>query len=179
MQRIATGLLVMVFSVGLLAAEVIPPTSRTRAVRMEGWREALAEAERLLRAGDAGAAEDQYRGVIDASEASGEAGLLVARAVDGLADIYRQQERFDEARELYARSAAMWERLLGSRQPRLAVTLHNLALVEAARGERGDAERHLLRAIEIFEGSLGGDSAWAEASRERYAALREGSPDRP
>lgn len=179
MQRPAACFLVMILAMGPLAAGVIPPASQERAARMDGWRETLAEAERLLRDGDTVAAETRYLGVIGEAEAAGEAGLLVARAVDGLADIYRQQDRFDEARELYARSAAMWERLLGPRQPRLAVTLHNLALVEAARGERGDAEGHLLRAIEIFELSLGSDSAQARASRDSYAALRQSDPDRP
>jgi tetratricopeptide (TPR) repeat protein len=175
MPRCAAFLLVATLAIASASAGVIPPSSEERAERMARWRTDLAEAEAASRAGESARAEALYRGVIEAAAAAGDDGLLVARAVDGLADLCSAQGRLDEARELYARSSAQWERLLGARQPRLAVTLHNLALVEAARGERDDARRHLRRAIEIFEGSLGPDSEQARASRASYAAL--GEPD--
>jgi hypothetical protein len=63
----------------------------------------------------------------------------------------------------------MWGKLLGPRQPRLAITLHNLAVVELALDRPEEARGHVLAALEIWELSLGSDSAQAQQSR----ALRE------
>jgi tetratricopeptide (TPR) repeat protein len=118
-------------------------------------------------------AEILFRSVIEQSAESGDEGLPVARAVDGLADIFREQGRLEEAAGLYERSSAMWERLLGPLQPRLAVTEHNLGAVYLAMGDSRRAESRFLRALAIWEEVYGERSPQAENSRR---ALRAAAP---
>jgi tetratricopeptide (TPR) repeat protein len=99
--------------------------------------------------------------------------LLLARAMDGLADVRRLSGRLDEAAELYLRSSRMWESLLGERQPRLATTLHNLAMVYVALGQPDRATPQLRRALAIWEATLGASSPQAANTRR---ALRQLSP---
>lgn len=150
----------------------LPRASRSRAARMDLWRTQLAEAERAVAEGREREAEALYREVIEQAAGTRDPGLLAARALDGLADLCRREDRLDEARELYSRSAGMWERLLGPRQPRLAVTLHNLGVVETARGEYVAADEHLLRALSIWEEAYGADSAQAENTRRARRRLQ-------
>lgn len=144
---------------------------------MDRWREQIAAAEQAANEGRSAEAEALYRAVLEQSAAIDDPGLLVARAVDGLADLCRRDDRSAEARELYLRSAEMWERLLGPRQPRLAITLHNLGVVETARGEYAAAEPHLLHALSIWEESYGADSAQAENTRRALRALQRRAAD--
>jgi len=116
-------------------------------------------------------AELLYRGVIEQAARAEDEGLPVARAVDGLADICRDRGRLPEAASLYERSAAMWARLLGPNQPRLAVTQHNLGAVYLSMGERRQAEERFLRALAIWEEVYGKDSPQAENSRRALRAI--------
>jgi tetratricopeptide (TPR) repeat protein len=157
----------------LLAApafcEVIPPESRPHAARMDQWRTMLDAADEALRGERPQEAERIYTEVIAAAETLEKVNLLVARAIDALADLRAEQGRLSEAQALYRRAAKMWGKLLGPRQPRLAITLHNLAVVELALDRPEEARGHVLAALEIWELSLGSDSAQAQQSR----ALRE------
>jgi tetratricopeptide (TPR) repeat protein len=147
-----------------------PSWSRERAALLEDWRTKLEAAEELSEREEFDRAEALYLELLDDAARSESEGLLVARAADGLADLYRLQERPSEAAELYRRAVAMWDRLLGPGQPRLAVTLHNLGTVCLKLGERGEAERHLKRALAIWEESYGVDSPQAENSRRALRA---------
>ena len=77
--------------------------------------------------------------------------MLLARALDGLADVRRAQQDWSEAEGLYLRSAAMWESLLGPDQPRLATTLHNLGVVYLRQDKASEAEVALQRALALWE----------------------------
>jgi tetratricopeptide (TPR) repeat protein len=161
------------------AAAAMPKASQPRAALMESWRTKIAAAERAAESQRDAEAERLYREVLDESGASDEVGLLAARAVDGLADLCRKQERLEEARELYLRAAGLWESLLGPGQPRLAVTLHNLGVVETARGEFIAAKGHLQRALEIWELSYGAESEQARNTRRAQRLLQRRSADLP
>jgi tetratricopeptide (TPR) repeat protein len=169
-RRIAVAAVIQISLVAALAAIQVrageyPSWSQERAALLEDWRAKLDAAEELSRQEEVGRAEALYRDVLDEAAGRESEGLLVARAADGLADLYRLEGRLAEAAELYRRAAAMWERLLGPRQPRLAVTLHNLGTVCLKLGEAQEAERHLKRALAIWEKSYGVDSPQAENSR--------------
>jgi tetratricopeptide (TPR) repeat protein len=166
-------LAVVLAFVAVAHADVTPDSSKPRANKMDRWRIQISAAEEAAGSGQTAEAERLYRDVLQQAEDDDDRGLLAARATDGLADICRAQKRLEEARQFYARSAAMWERLLGPRQPRLGVTLHNLAVVEAALGDTPAAEEHLVRAIEIFESALGTESAQAANSRATYERIRQ------
>jgi len=116
-------------------------------------------------------AERRYREVIEQAAGAADEGLPVARAIDGLADLCRDRGRLSEAALLYERSAAMWERLLGPGQPRLAVTQHNLGAVYLSMGKLQQAEERFLGALAIWEEVYGRDSPQAENSRRALRAL--------
>lgn len=154
------------------ALAALPRASQPRAARMELWRTKIAQAEQAAERQQDGEAEKLYREVLEQAAGDELSGLLAARAVDGLADLCRRQERLPEARELYRRSAGLWERLLGPSQPRLAVTLHNLGVVETNEGEFAAAEEHLRRALAIWEEVYGAESEQAENTRRAQRVLR-------
>jgi tetratricopeptide (TPR) repeat protein len=169
-RAVARSLLLSLLAVGTLAAQY-PPHSQRRAARHDAWREQLRLAEEAVRQERLDDAESAFRQVIDQAANAQNEGLAVARAVDGLADLCRDQGRLPEAAQLYERSASMWERLLGPLQPRLAVTYHNLGAVYLAMGEPRQAESRFLRALAIWEEAYGQDSAEAENSRRALRAL--------
>jgi tetratricopeptide (TPR) repeat protein len=174
-RQIAAGLAIhLSLAVALAALQVhageYPSWSQKRAALLDDWRATIGEAEELAGRDETDRAEALYRALLDEAEREQNEGLLVARAADGLADLYRKEGRHAEAAPLYRRSAAMWERLLGPSQPRLAVTLHNLGAVCLKLGEADEAERHLERVLAIWQESYGVDSPQAENSRR---ALRD------
>jgi len=71
----------------------------------------------------------------------------------------------------YLRAVELWTGLLGDDQPRVAVTLHNLAAVRMERGDLAAAEAPLKRALGIFDRVLGTDSSQAIGSRRALAEL--------
>lgn len=162
LQRLPFSIVALVF---LFAPAGAQPTQR--AERLEDWRARLGQA--LAQDGSDRAIE-LYRSILDEAESGGDDGILVARAVDGLADVYRERHRFDLARPLYERSAAQWKRLLGPLQPRLAVSLHNLGIcyVELARWDA--AERVLRQARGIWR-AAGDETRDSETEKALRAAL--------
>jgi tetratricopeptide (TPR) repeat protein len=153
----------------LFALSGVPTDAESRGGTLERLRATLNEAERERDDGHLARAAVLYRRAGEEASGLGGANLPLARALDGLADVHRLAGRPADAAELYVRSAAMWETLLGGRQPRLAITLHNLGIVYLAQ-ERGDlAAPHLHRALEIWEATLGPASAQAQ---ETGRALR-------
>ena len=156
----------LVLLAALVAAPVLgaglPRSSQPRADRMAGWRVMLEAADHALRSDRPEEAERIYRELMDAAAKIDDESLLVARAVDGMADLCRDSDRLPEALEYYRRAARMWERLLGPRQPRRATTLHNLAVVEMTLGELEAARGHLLEALSIWEESFG----WADVKNQ-------------
>jgi hypothetical protein len=162
-----------------LALGGMPPASQPRAERMNAWRETLAAADEARVAGRDEVAERLYVQVVEAAAGTGERNLLVARALDGWGDLCRRAGRYPEARTHYLESAGMWERMLGPDQPRLATTLHNLAVVEWRLGEPAAARSHLSRALAIWEASLGPESPEAENSRAFQREIRSSASRLP
>jgi len=157
---------------GLLQSFHAAAAGESRNDRFMRWRAALEAAGTAVDDGDFTSAEARYLEVIDDAEDPQRANVLLARAIDGLADVRRAQERWTEAEGLYLRSAEMWERLLGPDQPRLATTLHNLGVVYLHQGKTQDAERALHRALSLWETALGEGSIEAENTRRIYDQAR-------
>jgi tetratricopeptide (TPR) repeat protein len=167
---VARPLLLALLALTALSAQY-PPHSQTGAERNDAWREQIRLAEEAVLQERLDDAERRYREVIEQAAGAADEGVLVARAVDGLGDICRDRGRLSEAALLYERSVAMWERLLGPGQPRLAVTQHNLGAVYLAMGERQQAEERFLRALAIWEEVYGQGSPQAENSRRALRVL--------
>jgi Tfp pilus assembly protein PilF len=180
-RTVLASLVCALIAFGALHAQYLPPQSRDRAERNDAWREQIRLAEEAMRQKRPADAESAFRKVIEQAGAAVDEGLPVARAVDGLADLCREQGRLSEAALLYERSASMWEQLLGPMQPRLAITSHNLGTVYLSLGEFERAENRLRKALAIWEQMYGADSPQAENSRRalRAVARQSGSPQDP
>jgi tetratricopeptide (TPR) repeat protein len=172
--RLTLVLLTVLVAVPALDAG-IPESSQPRAELMKSWRHSLKLADHALFNDNPEEAERIYREIIEEAAMLDEENLLVARAIDGMADLLRDGERPEEAAELYRKAAEMWPRLLGPAQPRTATTLHNLAVVEMTLGDFEPARVHLLEALEIWESALGADSPQAQASRRTFRQLQQRS----
>ena len=101
-----------------LAAPVFSGESRSE--RTARLRAELRAAEQAVVDDRQAEAEVAYRRIVEEMDATGSRTLLLARAIDGLADVLRGRERTAEAEPLYRRSIELWETLLGADQPRLA-----------------------------------------------------------
>ena len=154
-----------------LAAQRMPPESRPRAEQHAAWRAMLSASDEALGDGRWDEAEAGLVAVIEQARAVEHEGLLLARAVDRLADLRREKDELDEAERLYRESAALWTRLLGESQPRLGVTLHNLGVVYLTQERLAEARDSLERALVIFESSMGHDSAHANRTRQLLQTL--------
>lgn len=83
-----------------------------------------------------------YRRVGDAQ---GTAGCLI-----NLGDLYRSQQRLDEASVALEEAIDLQASALGADHPELATGLNNLATVRAGQGRLGDAEALYRRALEVL-----------------------------
>ena len=93
--------------------------------------------------------------------------------LNNLAELYREQGKYEEAEPLYRRAIAIGEKVLGPEHPRLAIWLNNLALLYLALGKYGEAEPLYRRSLGIFEKVLGKGHRSTEIIRANYAALQE------
>jgi tetratricopeptide (TPR) repeat protein len=139
--------------------------------RIQRLRAELSRAEAALGQGQDLEAETSYRRVLEEAGTDDRPTLLLARAVDGLADLMRSQKRLDEAIPLYRRSIELWERLLGSGQPRQATSMHNVGTIYLDRSQFDDAEAMLRGALSIWEDAFGNNSSEAENTRRALRNL--------
>jgi tetratricopeptide (TPR) repeat protein len=80
--------------------------------------------------------------------------LDVAATLNSLAQGYRSQRKYGEAKELIKRALAMQERLLGPDHPDVASSLNRLALCYRALGKRDKAKPLFERALRLREQAL-------------------------
>jgi len=153
---------------------IVPASAIDRNAARDAWRsyqETMRRAAAAAARGDLTAAERGYADALEIAEALGNGSLRHARAADGLADVWRLQERYEEAEQGYRETLASFERLLGEDQPRVATTMHNLAVVLLERGLTAEAEDLFRRSREIWERRLGENSVEVAVSLEATAAL--------
>ena len=81
----------------------------------------------------------------------------VARSLNNLAGLYRDQGRYADAEPLYQRSLAIREKALGRDHPDVAQSLNNLAALYRNQGRYADAEPLYQRSLAIREKALGRD----------------------
>ncbi len=168
--RIAAGLVCLGAAIHGAAAD-LPSRARARNDVQDRWRARIAQAEQARGEGRLEDAEALYRGILDEGVKLQRPHMLLARAIDGMGDVYRVWQRLDEAAAYYRRAAEMWEPLLGADQPRLALTLHNLGTVYLAQGKLDDAGTAFDRALQIWEIALGAESEQARLTRSVAAGM--------
>ena len=87
-------------------------------------------------------------------------------SVEALADFYHRVGRRQDAETQYLRSAKLWEELLGPDQPRIGITVHNLAVVYLEDCRVEEALPLIARVVGLWERTLGPDHP------DRLAAIR-------
>ena len=104
--------------------------------------------------------------------------ILEANALDGLAFHHLSYGDPASAVPLYERSLELYRRLLSGDQPRVATTLHNLAVAESRTGRPDDAGRHAGEALEIWSRLPAGRTAGMADTMQLLANLarRAGQP---
>ncbi len=114
--------------------------------------------------GDGALAESLLKEAIEIHRKStGPESIEPAPSLDGLANIYTHQRRFQEAEPLFQESLSVVQRVMGDRNPTYAISLQNLATMHRLAGNSERAEPLLRKAASIFEESLG--------SRNPYLAM--------
>jgi tetratricopeptide (TPR) repeat protein len=79
----------------------------------------------------------------------------VALPLNGLASLYADQKKYEEADPLFRRALRIQEQALGQEHPDVAATLNNLAELYRVQGKDEEAEPLYLRAIRIWKLSEG------------------------
>jgi tetratricopeptide (TPR) repeat protein len=128
-------------------------------------KEALALAEQTFGSKDGD--------VATAGRSSGARGD-VAGALNDLAIHYRHTCSYDKASSLHHRALAIAEQVLGSENPQTATILHQLGVLEHARGEYAAGERFARRSADIRLKTVGPDHPQLAADLSVIAALLDG-----
>jgi tetratricopeptide (TPR) repeat protein len=79
----------------------------------------------------------------------------VGTTLNNLAELYREQDRFDEIEPLYRRSLGIMEKALGSEHPEVGILFNNLALLYERQARYYGADAHHKRVLDIREKALG------------------------
>ena len=162
----------------LLVLASVAHAGALRPDQVARWTADLDTAEGWVRAGELQRASEAYTRVLNELPAQG-ATLLRARALDGTGDVGRLRGDPSTAIDAYRRAASLWAEIRGTRQPRLAVTLHNLGATLLDDGQVDEARTTLERALAIWSASPS-SSAEAENTRRLLARARprhDGDPD--
>jgi CHAT domain-containing protein len=161
--------LVLVLATSLAA---IALRAKGPAPRMEG----RPDVQQLIGAGQYQEAEPLARSrVVEAEAESGAASLAAALALDDLAEVFWRLSRGteQEPRDIAARAVRIKEELFGADDPRVAVSLRNLAMLLNQNGDSKEARRILERSIRISETAFGPESGETAAGLDALAtALR-------
>ncbi|RMG97526.1 MAG: serine/threonine protein kinase [Deltaproteobacteria bacterium] len=99
------------------------------------------------------------------------AGLREARRLNNLANVYKSQGNYQDARRLFERSLAIRERALSPAHPLVAMSLNNLAALYYAQGDYDTARRLFERSLTTREKSLGPEHPHVAQSLNNLAAV--------
>ncbi|MDB9465507.1 tetratricopeptide repeat protein [Dolichospermum circinale] len=94
-----------------------------------------------------------------------------ALSLDGLAQLYYSQGRYNDAEPLYLQSLDICKRQLGDDHPHVALSLNNLAVLYNFQGRYNDAELLYLQSLDICKRQLGNDHPHVASSLNNLALL--------
>lgn len=124
---------------------------RSRAAYYLAW---IAQAK-----GDFAHAQAHYVDGIAAGRANfGERSFIVASGYESLADMLRIQQRLPEAHDAIAKAISIYAFVLGAHHGTVAFAKTNLAMIEAASGERALAERTADEALALAQQVFGNNA---------------------
>jgi tetratricopeptide (TPR) repeat protein len=138
-------------------------------------RSRLSSAEAAVKSGRTAEAAALFNDAIDDAIRLNQRGLLLARALDGLAELEFTAKRLSEAESLYLRSIPLFRELLGPDQPRLAVSLHNLGVLHLEQQRYEPAANELKEALDIWVKLYGSESSQARNTRRAFQRTSSGA----
>jgi len=154
---------------GLPTAHAVNPEARGLTVESAAdLRSRLRNAEAAVTAGRTAEAAALFNDTIDDAVRLNQRGLLLARALDGLAELEFASQRLSEAESLYLRSIPLFRELLGPDQPRLAISLHNLGVLHLEQQRFEQAAHELKEALAIWVKVYGIESPQAQNTRRAF-----------
>lgn len=96
---------------------------------------------------------------------------LLAEPLQGLAQIYTEQEKYEQAGPLYQRALILRQQTLGPEHPSVAETLHHLARFHQLQQQTTEALASYRRALILFEQTFGLAHPKTTQTRAVYEAL--------
>jgi SOS-response transcriptional repressor LexA len=98
----------------------------------------------------------------------------IAASLNGLALLYTNQGKYEEAKHLFKQALAISEKAHGAEHPDIAASLNGLALLYTNQGKYEEAEQLYKRALAIREKTLGVEHPDVAATLNNLAVLYEG-----
>jgi tetratricopeptide (TPR) repeat protein len=105
------------------------------------------------------------------AQQSSSAQAKVVDAYGKLANLYRVEKKFEEAEDLYQKSAAIREKEYGPNDPRVAKTLSDLAMCYSQEGQFQQAEPLYARVVAVLEFSSYKAEPQMATALENYALV--------
>ncbi|MFQ5849365.1 MAG: tetratricopeptide repeat protein [Candidatus Binatia bacterium] len=153
---------------GVLSLASLPTQS---SIQSSLWQKQMVAATKAYQQGRYHRAEELLEAALDKAENFGLQDRRLAINLNNLAEAYRVQGKYTEAKPLYQKALAIWEKVRQPGFPYVAIGLNNLALLYAAQGKYDKAERLYQRSLAIWEEALGPDHRAVATSLENYASL--------
>jgi len=99
--------------------------------------------------------------------------LEVAKSLNNLAELLRDQGKHGEAMPLFKQSLKVLEKVLGPDHHYVATILRNIAVSSMLLGQCDEALKDIKRAVVIFERSVGPEHPNTKEAREKYISLEQ------
>lgn len=129
--------------------------SLASAAQAATWETHMDAGDKAYQQGNYIEAEKQVLAALKKAEAFGPQDPRLGIILNALADVYRSQGRYAEAKPLYKRALMIQEKTLGADDPLVATTLNNLAVLYDDQGRYAEAELLHKRALAIRQKAYG------------------------
>jgi serine/threonine protein kinase/Tfp pilus assembly protein PilF len=116
-------------------------------------------------------AKDLYLRSLDILETTAAPATDVSALLDDLAQVYAREQQWALAKQTYERALEVDRRVLGEDHPRVAMHLHNLAVVFQNMGDLRQAETLYRDAIRRKERAYGAQDVQTAAAKGNYGSL--------
>ncbi len=125
--------------------------------------------------GDYAEAERQFAAAVRTAKGFGPQDPRLAQSLNGLAELYRVQGRYDDAERLHKRALAIREAAIGAEHPDVVQSLNNLAEVYRVQGRYAETESLRKRALAIEKKAAAQGGLWTRSMAAGVAAFQQGS----
>ena len=135
------------------------------------WRSQQDNAQAAVQQARYPEATAMFLTAVQQARALGKDDIRLAESLNGLAQVYRYQQKYAEAEPAARQSLAIMERALGSRHETLIPSLLNLAGIARVREQYAEAEQHYRRILAVRWGTAGGEGVTADEVLDNFAEV--------